>query len=203
MTIQADNIVIATGSRPIEIPGFKFDGKRIVDSTGALGVRRRARAVRRDRRRLHRHRDRHAVRQARLEGDGRRGAAQHPARQRSRDWSAWSRASSRSWASRCITGAKAQVVDEARTARAAVTRRRRRQGSDARRRQGAGRRSGGARTRRAWGWRRSGVKVERGFITVDKQHAHQRPRHLRHRRRRGPADAGAQGVAARRRWSPR
>ncbi|HEY7371042.1 MAG TPA: FAD-dependent oxidoreductase, partial [Polyangia bacterium] len=35
-TIQADNIVIATGSRPIEIPGFKFDGDRIVDSTGAL-----------------------------------------------------------------------------------------------------------------------------------------------------------------------
>src|SRR4051812_18593968 len=31
-TIQADNIVIATGSRPIEIPGFKFDGQRIVDS---------------------------------------------------------------------------------------------------------------------------------------------------------------------------
>jgi dihydrolipoyl dehydrogenase len=35
-TIQADNIIIATGSRPIEIPGFKFDGERIVDSTGAL-----------------------------------------------------------------------------------------------------------------------------------------------------------------------
>jgi dihydrolipoamide dehydrogenase len=35
-TIQADNIIIATGSRPIEIPGFKFDGKHIVDSTGAL-----------------------------------------------------------------------------------------------------------------------------------------------------------------------
>jgi dihydrolipoamide dehydrogenase len=35
-TIVADNIIIATGSRPIEIPGFKFDGKRIVDSTGAL-----------------------------------------------------------------------------------------------------------------------------------------------------------------------
>jgi dihydrolipoamide dehydrogenase len=35
-TIQADNVIIATGSRPIEIPGFKFDGKRIVDSTGAL-----------------------------------------------------------------------------------------------------------------------------------------------------------------------
>ncbi len=36
LTIQADNIVVATGSRPIEIPGFKFDGNRIVDSTGAL-----------------------------------------------------------------------------------------------------------------------------------------------------------------------
>jgi dihydrolipoamide dehydrogenase len=35
-TVQADNIVIATGSRPVEIPGFKFDGKLIVDSTGAL-----------------------------------------------------------------------------------------------------------------------------------------------------------------------
>jgi len=35
-TIQADNIIVATGSRPIEIPGFKFDGNRIVDSTGAL-----------------------------------------------------------------------------------------------------------------------------------------------------------------------
>jgi dihydrolipoamide dehydrogenase len=34
--IQADNIVLATGSRPIEIPGFKFDGNFIVDSTGAL-----------------------------------------------------------------------------------------------------------------------------------------------------------------------
>jgi len=35
-TIKTGAIVIATGSRPIEIPGFKFDGKRIVDSTGAL-----------------------------------------------------------------------------------------------------------------------------------------------------------------------
>src|SRR5688572_1031770 len=33
--IEAANIIIATGSRPIEIPGFKFDGNRIVDSTGA------------------------------------------------------------------------------------------------------------------------------------------------------------------------
>jgi dihydrolipoamide dehydrogenase len=40
IVIQADNIVLATGSRPIEIPGFPFDaagpGQRIVDSTGAL-----------------------------------------------------------------------------------------------------------------------------------------------------------------------
>src|SRR5262245_42798313 len=36
VTIRADNVVVATGSRPIEIPGFKFDGNRIVDSTGAL-----------------------------------------------------------------------------------------------------------------------------------------------------------------------
>jgi dihydrolipoamide dehydrogenase len=35
-TVEAEHIVIATGSRPIEIPGFKFDGQRIVDSTGAL-----------------------------------------------------------------------------------------------------------------------------------------------------------------------
>ncbi|MCA9656840.1 MAG: dihydrolipoyl dehydrogenase [Myxococcales bacterium] len=34
--VEADHIVIATGSVPIEIPGFKVDQKRIVDSTGAL-----------------------------------------------------------------------------------------------------------------------------------------------------------------------
>ena len=37
--IEAGSIVLATGSRPIEIPGFKFDDKRIVDSTGALAFR--------------------------------------------------------------------------------------------------------------------------------------------------------------------
>jgi dihydrolipoamide dehydrogenase len=37
--IEAANIILATGSRPIEIPGFKFDGNRIVDSTGALAFR--------------------------------------------------------------------------------------------------------------------------------------------------------------------
>ncbi len=37
-TIIAKNIVLATGSRPIEIPGFKTDQKRIIDSTGALAL---------------------------------------------------------------------------------------------------------------------------------------------------------------------
>jgi dihydrolipoamide dehydrogenase len=34
--VEAEHIVIATGSVPIEIPGFTYDGKRILDSTGAL-----------------------------------------------------------------------------------------------------------------------------------------------------------------------
>ncbi|MDQ3338796.1 MAG: dihydrolipoyl dehydrogenase [Myxococcota bacterium] len=37
-TIIAKNIVIATGSRPLEIPGFKIDQKRVIDSTGALAL---------------------------------------------------------------------------------------------------------------------------------------------------------------------
>ncbi|MBM3273933.1 MAG: dihydrolipoyl dehydrogenase [Candidatus Sericytochromatia bacterium] len=38
VVIQAENIVIATGSVPIEIPGFKPDNERVVDSTGALAL---------------------------------------------------------------------------------------------------------------------------------------------------------------------
>jgi dihydrolipoamide dehydrogenase len=34
--LQARHVVLATGSTPIELPIAKFDGKRIVDSTGAL-----------------------------------------------------------------------------------------------------------------------------------------------------------------------
>jgi dihydrolipoamide dehydrogenase len=37
-TIIAKNVVIATGSRPIEIPGFRIDQDRIIDSTGALAL---------------------------------------------------------------------------------------------------------------------------------------------------------------------
>lgn len=35
-TVKAKRILIATGSAPIELPGLKFDGKFVVDSTGAL-----------------------------------------------------------------------------------------------------------------------------------------------------------------------
>ena len=34
--VEAAHIVIATGARPVEIPGFAFSGNRVVDSTGAL-----------------------------------------------------------------------------------------------------------------------------------------------------------------------
>ena len=36
--VEAKSLILATGSRPIEIPGFKFDGKRVLDSTGALAL---------------------------------------------------------------------------------------------------------------------------------------------------------------------
>lgn len=35
-SVQSKYFIVATGSRPIEIPGFKFDEKDIVSSTGAL-----------------------------------------------------------------------------------------------------------------------------------------------------------------------
>lgn len=37
-TVQAKNFIIATGSRPIEIPGFKIDETDILSSTGALAL---------------------------------------------------------------------------------------------------------------------------------------------------------------------
>nr|HEX4318765.1 dihydrolipoyl dehydrogenase [Kofleriaceae bacterium] len=37
-TIIAKSVVLATGSRPLEIPGFKIDQKRVIDSTGALAL---------------------------------------------------------------------------------------------------------------------------------------------------------------------
>jgi dihydrolipoamide dehydrogenase len=34
------SVILATGSRPVELPGVPFDGERIIDSTAALGLRR-------------------------------------------------------------------------------------------------------------------------------------------------------------------
>ncbi len=36
--VEADHIVMATGSRPVEIPGFSFSDPRIMDSTKALDI---------------------------------------------------------------------------------------------------------------------------------------------------------------------
>lgn len=36
--VEAEHIVIATGSLPIQIPGFAYDQRRILDSTGALAL---------------------------------------------------------------------------------------------------------------------------------------------------------------------
>ncbi|MCH8329760.1 MAG: dihydrolipoyl dehydrogenase, partial [Nanoarchaeota archaeon] len=36
--IDFDNAVIATGSKPVEIPGFKFDGKKVINSRDALSL---------------------------------------------------------------------------------------------------------------------------------------------------------------------
>jgi dihydrolipoamide dehydrogenase len=38
-TIHAKNAIIATGSRPVEIPGFKFDGIQVITSTEALDMK--------------------------------------------------------------------------------------------------------------------------------------------------------------------
>jgi dihydrolipoamide dehydrogenase len=37
-TVRFKNAIIATGSRPIQIPGFPFDGKHVLDSTAALAL---------------------------------------------------------------------------------------------------------------------------------------------------------------------
>jgi len=37
-TVEFDACIVATGSRPVQIPGFPFDGERVIDSTGALAL---------------------------------------------------------------------------------------------------------------------------------------------------------------------
>ena len=36
--LKAKNFILATGSRPIEIPGFKIDERQVLSSTGALAL---------------------------------------------------------------------------------------------------------------------------------------------------------------------
>ncbi|HKA90410.1 MAG TPA: dihydrolipoyl dehydrogenase [Haliangiales bacterium] len=36
--IETKNVIVATGSRPMQIPGFTFDKKRVIDSTDALAL---------------------------------------------------------------------------------------------------------------------------------------------------------------------
>jgi dihydrolipoamide dehydrogenase len=38
LRVETRNLVVATGSVPIQIPGFTYDGKRVIDSTGALAL---------------------------------------------------------------------------------------------------------------------------------------------------------------------
>lgn len=38
-TVRFKNAIIATGSTPIQIPGFEFDNKAVLDSTGALALK--------------------------------------------------------------------------------------------------------------------------------------------------------------------
>lgn len=44
-TIQAKNFIVATGSRPIEIPGFAIDEKDVLSSTGALEIRQKPKKI--------------------------------------------------------------------------------------------------------------------------------------------------------------
>ena len=52
-TYSFNNAIIATGSRPIEIPGFKFGG-RVLDSTGGLALKEVPKKIRCYRWRCHR-----------------------------------------------------------------------------------------------------------------------------------------------------
>ena len=53
-TVSAGAFVIATGSRVVEIPPLPFNGKNIVDSTGALALKKVPEKAHRRRRRLYR-----------------------------------------------------------------------------------------------------------------------------------------------------
>ena len=81
--IRAETVVIATGSAPVELPFLPFGGDGDFLDRGA-GADRGAEDAGGRRRRLYRAGARHRLCQDGLEGDGRRGAAAHPAALRCR-----------------------------------------------------------------------------------------------------------------------
>ncbi len=36
--VRADNVIVATGSNPVELPGMEFDGERVIDSSTAVNL---------------------------------------------------------------------------------------------------------------------------------------------------------------------
>ena len=76
--IHCEHLVIATGSEPVGARRAAVRRRRPVFDRGA-GADEGSGVARRRRRRLYRHGARHGLRQARREGDDRRGAAEDPA----------------------------------------------------------------------------------------------------------------------------
>ncbi len=79
VTVSCKQVLIATGARPVELPGLKPDGQRIVTSKEALDFTappKELLVVGGGHRRL---RDRHLSLQARQPGHDRRAGAEHPA----------------------------------------------------------------------------------------------------------------------------
>ncbi len=83
-TLEARNIVIATGSEPSKIPGVEVDEKQIVDSTGALSPDQRAQAPAGHRRGHYRAGARLGVAPPGGRGDGDRVPRPHHPRRRRR-----------------------------------------------------------------------------------------------------------------------
>src|SRR5579863_10056640 len=81
--IAAEHLVLATGSEPVDLPELPFGGGHpVVDRVA--GADRVAAIARGGRRRLYRNGARHGLRQARVQRDDRRGAAENPAALRCR-----------------------------------------------------------------------------------------------------------------------
>ena len=185
--------------RPSRCPDLP-DDPRIVDSTGALELRRRPRAAARDRRRHHRPRDGDGLRRARLARStvvemldqliaGRRPGRRQAAAQADRE------------ALRGDPPQDAGRGDRGHRRRASSPRF---GGSGGDASTASSSRSAGARTAAAIGADTAGVEVdERGFIRVDEQMRTNVRAHLRDRRRRRRADARPQGHARGARSRPR